>query len=639
MLRRMIPMMMIIALVCGTSYAGTLLTENEMDDVSAKGLQIITNNNEDFAAINDQDNNLDSVQLNDNAQQYAESWSIVNSAKSAVNVSANVLMDGIRGIPEPPEPPTGKSFSSSSASQSNDNTAINHKNKAIVETENGFAVAIAKNKNKETQLIENNYYDNVDGETGGTIEDQDNNNNSVQLNDNAQQYANAYDIVNASTSAINVAANIFISGGVTESNISQSNTQFASNMHNLAVASSSGFSLAVASNKEEGPTQVISNTYVNGAEDIEDQDNNNNSVQVNDYAQQYAVADSIINAAQSAANTSANMASMDDVSELSSVTQGNTNLAYNHFNKAYADGEFAVAIAKNKNKETQIVLNMPGEIEEGEGLGKIEDQDNNNNSVQLNDNAQQEAYAYVLENLSMSAANVALNLLGAGDVTSSTLTQSNTQVASNYDNIAVATSVAFAGNVEFNENPGQYIQNLHGTIYDQDNNNNSVQLNDEAQRDMVVDKSINAANSAVNAAQNIMKVGDVSGSILTQENYQYASNHNNLAAADCVAVAANINKQTQIVDNCFCSNLSEGTQDNNMNSVQLNDDAQQYASTIISMNLAESAANVALNVITAGTVSGSTISQSNTNVAINFSNIAISGGFALAGNAEFYGLR
>lgn len=629
MIKRMLISLFGLALLTGTAFAGSMtITDSDLDGVSAQGLQIIENDNRTFEPIADQDNNLDSVQLNNEAQQNAHVAAIVNSAKSAVNTSANILIDAVDGDGNGEPPPSGKSFSNS-FSQSNENDAVNHKNKAMVissgsedSEDEGTLLAIAANVNKQKQTITNT--------PTSVIEDQENNNNSVQLNDYAQQNAVGTGIVNASTSALNFGLNIFVANNVSGTNGSSSNTQSATNMSNEAmiIGRSDATAIAVAGNAELGITQTVAN----GIEgQISNQDNNNNSVQVNDNAQENAMVLAIMNSAQSAANAAENLAQMLDVSG-SNISQSTENKAVNHTNIAIALTEEGIAVAGNLNKQTQNVSNMDGTPVHS--LGIIDEQDNNNNSVQVNDDAQRTVQAVLLENAASSAVNAAVNIIHAGNVSGSTLDQSNVQIALNYDNLAVGTAAAIAANAELNEHPGQWINNVHGTIYDQDNNNNSVQLNDNAQKDIVVDKTINSANSAVNVGQNIMSLGDVTASTISQSNWQYASNHNNAAISGDIAIAANINKQTQIIHNCFCSDLSQGTQDNNMNSVQLNDCAQQNAQGVIIVNAADSAVNGALNIINSGTVANSSMSQSNTNTAVNFSNIAVGGTIAVAGNTE-----
>ena len=492
--------------------------------------------------------------------------------------------------------------------------AVNHVNDAMADD-----TALAYNLNKQTQYVEN---------TGGSqIDGQNNNNSSTQLNDNAQQSAKGISVINASTSAVNFGINVVRASDLSD-DVSQVNSQYATNMSNYATAN-----FALAGNGEFAPaTQTISNGYYDAETDsiasVSNQNNNNNSVQANGNAQENAVVESILNSAQSAVNISGNLASLGDVSE-SSVLQVNKNSASNHNNIAVA-GE--MALAGNLNKQTQNVFNAPLEDWAGD-TALVEDQNNNNNSVQLNDNAQRAVQGVLLENSASSATNAALNALSVASLTTSEVSQLNFQEASNYENEAYAEGVAFASNLELTEASGQLVYNEHASI-NQDNNNNSVQLNDNAQASMVVDKAINSANSAVNAAQNLMSAGDISGSSILQYNEQYAGNHNNYATA-VEAYAQNLNKQTQIIENCFCTDLSEGhSQDNNMNSVQLNDNAQQNAKATMIINAANSAVNGALNLLAAATVTDSHIVQANVNTAVNFSNVSTGGTLAVSSNTE-----
>ncbi len=605
-----------LMLSAGTAMAGPkALTDAELEDVNAQGLQLIMNDNRAFSPpLSDQNNNLDSVQLNSSAQQNSRVAGIVNSAKSAVNASANILRVG--------NVTDGGNGNKDTIIQSNTNIATNHQNVAVALSSEGENTAFASNLNKQTQFVENTPVSQVDG--------QNNNNNSVQLNDDAQQNSLGVSIMNASTSAVNFALNVVTASSLSDTVI-QSNSQVATNMSNLATATG----LADASNGEfSSATQTINNHYgVDGdtLSSVRNQNNNNNSVQANDNAQEYASVGSLLNSAQSAVNISGNLASLGTVSD-SSLIQSNTNSSSNHNNIAFASN---MAFASNLNKQTQNVENAPAPLPEYEGLATIYNQNNNNNSVQANDNAQRAVQALLLENAASSATNAALNMLSTGGLSGSHVAQSNQQSASNYENEAISSvGLAVAGNMEVSWAPGQYIHNVHATI-DQDNNNNSVQLNGNAQSDTVVDKLINSANSAVNAAQNLMHTGDVANSTIVQSNSQYAGNHNNNAWGWNAARAINLNKQTQIIENCWCTDLSEGhTQDNNMNSTQLNDNAQQNSTGTLVVNAADSAVNGALNLLAATAVTDSSIVQSNTNVAVNFSNTSVSTGMATSANAE-----
>ncbi len=595
-----------LMLSAGTAMAGPkALTDAELEDVNAQGLQLITNDNRDFMPpLSDQNNNLDSLQLNGSAQKDSNVAGIVNSAKSAVNASANILrvetVDGDKN--------------EDTIIQSNINIAANHQNEAKARAGDSLAF----NQNKQTQYVDNTPVSQIDG--------QNNNNNSVQLNDNAQQDSVGVSIINASTSAVNFALNVVNASSLSDT-VSQSNYQEATNMSNRAVATG----LAYAGNEEfYSATQTINNRYDKDKDpgSVENQNNNNNSVQANANAQEYASVGSLLNSAQSAVNISGNLASLGDVTG-SSLTQSNTNISSNHNNIAIAN---EMASASNRNKQTQNVENA--DDPNFGGLATIYNQNNNNNSVQANGNAQRAVQAILLENAASSATNAALNMLSTNGLSGSTAVQSNYQSASNYENLAISDGLARAGNVEINRAPGQYIRNVHATI-EQDNNNNSVQLNGNAQGDTVVDKLVNSANSAVNAAQNLMSAGDVADSTILQSNSQYAGNHNNTAWSTDEATAVNMNKQTQIIDNCWCTDLSEGnSQDNNMNSVQLNDNAQQNSTGTLIVNAADSAVNGALNLLAASAVTNSTIVQSNTNIAVNFSNTSVATNVATSANME-----
>ncbi|WP_457640867.1 hypothetical protein [Persephonella sp.] len=100
----------------------------------------------------------------------------------------------------------------------------------------------------------------------------------------------------------------------------------------------------------------------------------------------------------------------------------------------------------------------------------------------MNDNAQVNASAVIIENASVSAVNKSANILGVGgDITNSTITQSTNQTARNFENEATAGFFAYAGNGESEHT--QLILNQYANIEKQNNNNNSVQLNDNAQSD------------------------------------------------------------------------------------------------------------------------------------------------------------
>ncbi|WP_457622521.1 hypothetical protein [Persephonella sp.] len=606
------------------------------------------------ANIEKQDNNNNSVQINNTAQKDAKGLFINNIANSAENVGVNVLSGGdVISLDR-----TASGEFKGYITQTNDQSSGNHRNQAYVEE--GF-YAGAGNYNKERQVIDNS---NRNPEAELAIVDQDNNNNSVQLNDQAQYRAEAGVISNVSMSAANTGVNVMAVGDILTSEVSQSNSQYAGNFTNTAV----GGLFSDAENVEAGATQDINNN--NEYTDIMSQENNNNSVQLNNESQRYVNAYVVENVANSAKNTAINgmvtgailgeeVADADDI--LTVVSQSNTQTAESHLNKA--EGYFATAA--NINKETQVIRNFT--VDNPRSLAYIEDQDNNNNSVQLNNNAQRDTVTGIMENVSLSASNTGLNLLSAGavevplvepdpneygDVKLAVISQSNTQSASNFNNEATGV-IASAENSEFTggifetpygtEEPeaGQMIENIHGNIpagSEQNNNNNSVQLNDNAQKSAASLIISNIANSATNIAVNMMTTGDISNAEIVQENYQEAFNHVNIASGEMYAFAGNLNKQKQYIYNCNCTAI-DGEQNNNMNSVQLNDNAQSDLQTLVLLNSANSAANIGVNVLHAGVVSGSAVVQKNTATAVNFSNTATGGQEARAINAENYMIR
>ncbi|WP_457625878.1 hypothetical protein [Persephonella sp.] len=575
--------------------------------------------------IYDQDNNNNSVQLNDFAQAETTHMTLKNIANSSANNGVNVIHV------------TGD-IKESALSQSNNQTASNHNNEASAET------AIAVNINKERQVVDNGHYvgTRTPKDPKAQIKKQNNNNNSVQLNDNAQSPAEAMIMENAALSAVNTGLNLAHIGGTTsDSELNQSNVQEASNFDNKA----KGTLLAGAGNAELGTTQDINNYWT----EVGTQNNNNNSVQLNDNAQSGVTGIVIENMANSASNTGVNVLAGGEVGMIepptgdfsTGLSQTNRQTATNHNNSASASYDEGVAVAANINKQTQVIRNFT--TDDPPDLIYVYDQDNNNNSVQLNDNAQREVNSLVLSNYALAAVNTGLNVMNAGNITGSSIDQLNEQTASNFKNTANGAT-AIAGNAEWTDSyfyktgeheVGQMIENIHAVIpadKEQNNNNNSVQINDFAQVEASTLITANIANSAANIAFNLMNTGDITDSTVTQTNNQLAENHVNYADASDFAVAANINKQKQYIYNCNCSSI-EGEQNNNMNSVQINDNGQAGINTYLLVNAAGSAVNAGVNMLSAGTVSGSSVTQINNATAVNFSNTA-SGETAIAGNGD-----
>ncbi len=578
----------------------------------------------------DQDNNNNSVQLNDSAQQNATAITLNNNANSAKNFGLN--LHASLGALSNATDDDGNIIASPELSQENDQEAYNHNNEADGD------VASAKNYNKEMQTVVNGLDQPSDKVN---IQAQDNNNNSVQLNDTAQQNAAGLEIRNSAVSAYNTGVNLMVFESADSASLDQENHQTAENMNNSAYGSSK----ADALNGEWDDETNVPTQFVQTNSNVMDQDNNNNSVQLNNAAQENAAALAIVNNANSSQNSGLNIIvdlitsggstgggstdpSLKGISG-THVDQENEQHAYNHYN--YADATEGDAYAGNINKQSQEVINSDA-VDGTEVQVDIVDNSNNNNSVQLNDTAQKNAKALEITNMAVSAANTGFNIAIFHSVTDSEIDQENDQTASNFENEAYGTASATAVNGEFSENPGQHIRNVHARINGQDNNNNSVQLNDNAQENAQGLSIANIAKVALNSAFNVIWVeNSVSGADIEQENHQYAYNHNNYAEGG-VALAMNNTKQNQLIENCYCADIVD--QNNNQNSVQVNDAAQANLRGWHVLNGATSAINMATNFMaTKGAVSGTTLTQENHQHAVNFSNTAW-GTSATAGNLK-----
>ncbi|WP_456383450.1 hypothetical protein [Persephonella sp.] len=387
-----------------------------------------------WTEIKTQNNNNNSVQLNDDAQTSITGVVVENIANSAANTGVN-LMAGDETLGDVNQ--KSGDFSTTLI-QNNNQTATNHVNTASADTEEG--IAIAANINKQTQVIRNFTTDTPPDLV--YISDQDNNNNSVQLNGNAQSGATAVVLSNTSLSAVNTGLNVMNVSNLSGTHVGQANNQTAANFTNDASGA-----VAIAGNAELNDStfyktgemeagQVIENIHsVIPAEN--EQNNNNNSVQLNDNAQVEASGLTIANVANSALNIGFNLMNTDDISDDSSIMQTNTQEAQNHVN--YAEGA-DVAFAGNINKQKQYIYNCNCSSIEGE-------QNNNMNSVQLNDNAQAGINSTILLNVAGSAVNAGVNMVHAGVISGSSVTQVNSATAVNFSNTANGTN-ALAGNGE-----------------------------------------------------------------------------------------------------------------------------------------------------------------------------------------------
>lgn len=365
-----------------------------------------------------------------------------------------------------------------------------------------------------------------------SISAQQNNNDSVQLNGVSQQGAGGMQIVNNVNSAENIHTNLINLSGSSAMSMSQLNDQTA--LNDYEVSSQSITNLADASN----------------------QNNNNASVQINDNSQTGVNAGIVSNVSRSAKNIGQNIGNITN----------STNIGLSQTN-------------------TQVATNSGSDYQEIYNGGPSTLQNNNNGSVQLNNNAQSGSNTMVLDNTASSAQNVAQNIMSVDGLINSSLSQTNTQIASNLKDI------------------DQTITNDSTTSL-QNNNNASVQLNDNTQTNSAGMIIKNTANSAQNVAQNIIDAQNMNGlNIMSQSNEQYASN----GAADGETLS-------QVVLNQDVAN-----QNNNHASVQLNGNSQAGTNSMVMQNTANSAANTAQNITSAtGAVSVNIISSSNTQVASNY---------------------
>jgi hypothetical protein len=514
------------------------LSEEELGSVSAQGIQFIDNPTD----ITGQENNNDSVQLNLDSQSGASGLDIRNVTASAVNIEQDI--DAYVSV---------TSFSTTATS-----------------------FQYADNIKDSEQYVTN----------GGDVTDQNNNNGSVQLNDLAQAGASAMSILNAADSAKNIyqrVTSVTTSSGV----------------------SSIAFNEQVAVNTGYQVQEIFNSGIVTG------QNNNNSSVQVNDDAQAGASGMSMSNVAGSAQN----------IGQMVGTVTGSVDVTI---------GQSNLQTAINYEEDYQSIVNL-------DLVDPI--QNNNNGSVQLNDNAQAGASGMLIDNKAVSAMNVAQNVLDVTGLVSLSATQSNEQYA---DNEVYAY---------------QDIVNVEDTEL-QNNNNSAVQVNEDAQTGTATMALANTANSAMNIGQNVVNAVGIDGlNIISQSNYQEASNGalsfesptqsvvniddaflqdnnhasvqlNNSAQAgsDSMAiantalsgmnigqnvanlsgiVAVNIALQSneQIASNYTYWSMDQDVetgdsllQRNNLNSVQLNDDAQVDVDSMILANTAGSAMNIGQNV-------------------------------------------
>jgi len=400
------------------------------------------------------------------------------------------------------------------------------------------------------------------------------NNGSVQLNDDAQSDIQALVVTNTANSAANVGQNI---AGLTNSvayglrdDIVQRNTQVAENK---------GGALQRARETD------VDISIVALSVDFDRQNVNNGSTQLNDNAQTNAAGLALTNSAGSAVNVAQNIVGVVD-SRLDRIVQTNDQYARNE--------RFNQQRSRQTDVDAQIIAISID----------VARQNMNNGSVQLNDNAQQNAVGLAITNVASSAANVAQNIAGlsgaeTGGLPDDLIQRSNQVAINDMRNNQGGTQV----DIDINA-PG-----ISVNVDKQNINNASVQLNDNAQQSVAGLAITNVASSALNVAQNIAGIVDSHGDDVVQTNNQEATDY-----SYNVQAAANVNVDYTVGG--FSINF--GTDNVNNASVQLNDNAQQFATGLAITNAAGSAVNVGQNI--AGMVNGysGSLIQTNIQSAMNY---------------------
>ncbi|WP_281951383.1 hypothetical protein [Nitrosophilus kaiyonis] len=396
------------------------------------------------------------------------------------------------------------------------------------------------------------------------------NNDSVQLNDNAQIGAAGMAVTNSASSAVNVGQNV---AGVTDTfswgEISQTNRQNAENSE--------------ASGQLAGQLDVDYSLWFGILADV--QNINNGSAQLNDNAQESVAGMAVTNAASSAANVGQNVAGLvnsTDVMDTHDVTQVNSQTAV----QDGVNGQLALQADVDVNIDTWWW-----------GSYDFDRQNINNGSVQLNDNAQAFARGMALTNSASSAANVGQNVLGVVDSSVDDIEQRNRQYA---ENNGINAQLAAQGDVDVQ------VYAFNVDLDRQNINNGSTQLNDNAQFNAAGMAITNAASSAANVGQNVVGVVDSTTQAIpndiTQKNHQEAVNYG-------VNGQGGLQVDLDVDDPGISIDIDR--QNMNNGSVQLNDAAQMFVRGMAVTNSASSAVNVGQNVAGIIDSSGGDVTQVN----------------------------
>lgn len=351
------------------SLAATVAQSNVQEAIQASSnIQFSEQSDRDvnirFTRDKDRQNiNNASTQLNNRAQKNAEGLAITNSAASGVNVGQNVVgSDG---------------STLANIRQANNQKAFNESyNRQFGEEVDVVVQRGAHNRDKEVQSF---------------------NNSATQLNDRAQKNARGLAITNAASSGVNAGQNIAglvntTTGSV--GNIAQSNKQDARNK---------GLNTMVTA-------QVDTDRGAGSSVDLDRQNLNNASTQLNNKAQKNVEGLAVTNAASSAVNVGQNVVGIED-SDGANVYQANDQYAFDYS-------------VNNQDADQAHNNRGPRDVHAGEVHA-------NNGSVQLNDQAQENARGLALSNSAASALSVGQNILGMSNGYTGTIMQSNLQTSLN----------------------------------------------------------------------------------------------------------------------------------------------------------------------------------------------------------------
>jgi hypothetical protein len=450
--------------------------------------------------------NNGSTQLNDNAQTGASGMAITNAASSAANVGQNIAG-------------SVSMFADAYSVQDNMQTAQNSRTNAQLAGQ------------LDVEFDAGWFWWSV------TVDRQNINNGSTQLNDNAQSLATGMAITNSASSAANIAQNVAGDLSIFD--------DAAAIQRNVQNATNSAANLQLAG-------QADLELNFNWAISSDRQNINNGSTQLNDEAQIGVNAMALTNSASSAVDVGQNVAAVSD-GDIGAIVQRNTQ------------------VALNSGLNAQGAIQIDADLGTTFGFG---DQHVNNGSTQLNDYAQENVNAMAITNSASSALNVAQNVANILDGWIGARIQTNNQVATNTGTNLQGSAQADIDVFAFDFDMGE--QNI---------NNGSVQLNDDAQMGISAMAATNSASSALNVGQNIASLGLAPGiSFVDQENVQTATlnmlNGQAGGQADIDVIAINYEAANQNINN---------------GSVQLNSNAQRNANALALTNSASSAVNVGQN--------------------------------------------